>query len=161
MAGYEDAERDPEGRHGNVAPGGAATRGPNSDPGGEVDIGDNVPNVRPHAQRTEVTDTKAERSEGVSRMMSGGTAPEDTNPESLVGPTGGGGAEMAPEDVGVSTTTRGEDVGDHDGQERGRQDTGEDGAGRPTGTSDMGDSSGVGQSETVSGGPDLQSGSQG
>ena len=36
-------------------------------------------------------DEQKERAEGVSRMLKGEAAPEDTNPESLVGPTGGGG----------------------------------------------------------------------
>lgn len=141
MAGDAEVDRDPENRTGTVEPGGAATRGPNPSPGGKVDA---ETDVDPYQDRTERTATKDDRMAGVSRMMTGQSSPEDTNPESLVGPTGGGGGQMPPEGVGVSTTTRGEDIGDRDDQESGRWDTGTEGAGRPTGTSDRRDETGVG-----------------
>lgn len=58
-------------------------------------------------------------------------------------------AAMAPEDVGVSTTRRGEDVVKQEGTEAGREHTGTDdtSAERPTGTSTPRDSTGVKQPE--------------
>lgn len=142
MSGSDsEVARDPENQAGTVQPGGAATRGPNPSPGGKVDA---EVEGGTYQDRTEKTDAKDERSEGVSRAMTGKNAPQDTNRPGQVGPTGGGGAQQAPSGVGVSTGTRGEDVGDKEGQERGRQGSGDEGAGRPTGTSDRGDETGVG-----------------
>lgn len=89
-------------------------------------------------------DEKQDRAESVERQMRGDKAPTDTNRESQVGPTGGGGGEMAPEGVGESVSRRGEDVGEG-GQEAGRTDTGTDdtAAERPTGTSSSRDQTGV------------------
>ena len=89
------------------------------------------------------TESKAARAEGVSRMLSGTDAPEDT-----VQPTGtteGGPGKMAPDDVGTSTSRRGEDMVDAEGKEAGRQDTGTDDTPgqRPTGTSTARDATGV------------------
>lgn len=90
-------------------------------------------------------DEKQARAEGVSRQLNDQDAPEDTNRESQVGPTGGGGGEQAPAGVGESVGHRGEDMTAEDGKEAGRQDTGTDGtaADRPTGSSTARDSTGV------------------
>ncbi|MDP9072832.1 MAG: hypothetical protein M3N98_01435 [Actinomycetota bacterium] len=90
-------------------------------------------------------DEKQERAEGVSRQLTGQEAPSDTDREGQVGPTGGGGGEMAPEGVGESVGHRGENMLAEDGKEAGRTDTGTDGtpANRPTGTSTARDSTGV------------------
>ena len=42
------------------------------------------------------TESKEERAKGVSRQLNDQDPPKDTNPESLVGPTGGEEGEMAP-----------------------------------------------------------------
>ena len=83
------------------------------------------------------TESKEERAKGVSRQLNDQDPPKDTNPESLVGPTGGEEGEMAPEGVGESVGRRGEDIVDKDGKEAGRYDTGTDDspAQRPTGES--------------------------
>ncbi len=93
-----------------------------------------------------MADEKQDRADGVSRMLSGDEAPEDTNPESLTGPTGGGGGQMAPEGAGekVEGVTGGESMIAKDGKEPGRQDAGTQGpTNRPVGTSTARDSSGV------------------
>lgn len=60
-----------------------------------------------------------------------------------------------------STTRSGEDVTDSE-QEEGREKTGEEGgAGRPTGTSDPRDSTGVNPQDTITDTPDQPSGDQG
>ena len=95
---------------------------------------------------------KEERAEGVSRMLSGEDAPEDTNRESQVGPTGGGGGEMAPEGAGekVPGVTGGESMIDKDGKEPGRYDLGTQGpTNRPVGGSTNRDSTGVDPQEPI------------
>ncbi len=91
------------------------------------------------------TDEQAQRAEGVSRQLKGDDAPSDTDRESQVGPTGGGGGEMAPAGVGESVAHRGENMTEEEGKEAGRIDTGTDGtkADRPTGTSTPRDITGV------------------
>jgi len=95
------------------------------------------------------TNEQQERAEGVSRQLNDEDAPSDTNRESQVGPTGGGGGEMAPPGVGESVGHRGENMTDEDGKEAGRIDTGTDGtpANRPTGTSTPRDITGVNPQE--------------
>ena len=89
-------------------------------------------------------DEKQERFEGVGRQLRGENAPEDTNNESLTGPTGGGGGEMAPEGVGESVGHRGEKVIEEEGKEAGRYDMGTQGpTNRPVGGSTARDSTGV------------------
>lgn len=129
--------------------GGRTTRGPNEDPGGENDLGVEVP---PYADRLSgPSDDKANRAESVGRQLSGQDAPQDT-----VQPTGnleGPAPEMAPSGVGESHTQRGEDVADSEGQESGRVDTGTQGSsGRPTGTSGPEDATGVDPQDSGSGG---------
>src|ERR1700736_3998734 len=96
------------------------------------------------------TDAKQERAEGVSRQLTGQDAPEDTNREGQVGPTGGGGGEMAPEGVGESVAHRGENMIDEEGKEAGRHDLGTQGpTNRPVGGSTARDSSGVDPQDPV------------
>jgi hypothetical protein len=90
------------------------------------------------------SDEKQERFEGVSRQLTGQDAPEDTDRESQVGPTGGGQGQMAPEGVGESVAHRGENMIDENGPEAGRQDLGTQGpTNRPVGSSSNRDSTGV------------------
>lgn len=91
------------------------------------------------------SESKEDRAKGVSRQLNDEDPPSDTDPESLVGPTGGGDAEMAPEGVGESVGRRGEDIVDKDGKEAGRHDTGTDNspAERPTGESTKRDQSSI------------------
>jgi len=97
-----------------------------------------------------MADEKQERADGVSRMLSGEDAPEDTNNESLTGPTGGGGGEMAPEGVGESVGHRGENMIAEEGKEAGRYDLGTQGpTNRPVGGSTARDSSGVDPQEPI------------
>jgi hypothetical protein len=98
------------------------------------------------------TGSREERAEGVSRQLNGKDAPKDTNPESLVGPTGGSAGTEPPEGVGESVARRGEDMIKHHGKEAGRHDLGSDGteADRPTGGSTARDRTGVDPTE----GPD-------
>jgi hypothetical protein len=96
------------------------------------------------------TDEKQERAEGVSRQLTGQDAPEDTNSESLTGPTGGGGGEMAPEGVGESIAHRGENMTAEEGKEAGRYDMGTQGpTNRPVGGSTARDSTGVDPQEPI------------
>lgn len=70
-------------------------------------------------------DEKEERAAGVGRMLTGEDAPSATDREGQVGPTGGGGGQMAPE--GASEKTPGVKGGESmiatDGKEPGRFDT--------------------------------------
>jgi hypothetical protein len=103
-----------------------------------------------------MADEKQERAEGVARQLSGEDAPQDTNPESLTGPTGGGGGEMAPAGVGESVAHRGENMTAEEGKEAGRQDAGTQGpTNRPVGTSTARDSTGVDPQDPVTDGPTL------
>jgi hypothetical protein len=95
-------------------------------------------------------DEKAERAEGVSRQLKGEDAPEDTDRQSQVGPTGGGGGEMAPEGVGESVAHRGENMIEEEGKEPGRYDLGTKGpTNRPVGGSTARDSTGVDPQEPI------------
>lgn len=90
------------------------------------------------------TNEKQERAAGVSRQLNGQDAPEDTNRESQVGPTGGRPGEMAPEGVGESVSHRGENMIAEEGKEAGRYDLGTQGkTNRPVGGSTSRDSTGV------------------
>jgi len=132
--------RDPEGTKLNVAPGGRSSRGPNPDPGGEVEPGGPLP---PYEGRTGTgSDPNPASAETVERQLAetktgqpGSTAsPADEQPaqESELSDEG----VESPKGVGVSYGTRGEDVADRDGKEAGRQDAGTKGPDRPKGTSD-------------------------
>ncbi|MBA3956319.1 MAG: hypothetical protein H0X58_06620 [Acidimicrobiia bacterium] len=144
----EEAQaRDPEGRHREGQGGGRSSRGPNADPGGEIEPGGLVP---PYEGRGAEGKSADDRAASVERQLAetktgqpGQTAaPADERPPRPGDPV----ATEAPESplgVGVSTTTRGEDVGSGN-KEAGRHDTGTRGESeRPTGTSDERDSTGV------------------
>lgn len=133
----------------NVEPGGGSSRGPNPSPGGVEEPGGLVP---PYEGRTSGAGTPSgdARAEGVARMLSqtkdanaGVTAsPADEQPVDSDEVS----AEVADSahGVGVSTTRRGEDIEDGDGQEAGRQHAGTQGSSdRPVGTSDGRDVTGV------------------
>ena len=91
------------------------------------------------------SESQGNRAESVRRQKAGEDAPEEANPESLVGPTGGSEGEEPPEGVGESVARRGEDMIQHHGKEAGRHDTGTGGseAERPTGGSTSRDRTGV------------------
>lgn len=164
----EDTEgRDPEGGSANKQPGGSPSRGPNPDPGGAEEPGGLVP---PYDGRTTGTKTPAgeDRSASVERQLAetktgrpGATAsPADEQP---VGPDElTDQAPESPKGVGPSTTRRGEDIGDHDGQEAGRRKVGTKGESeRPVGVSDERDSAGVDPQDSQDGAPTMPSGDQG
>jgi len=94
-----------------------------------------------------VTESESQeaRAESVRRQKTGEDAPEESNPESLLGPTGGSPGEEPPEGVGESVARRGEDMIQHEGKEAGRHDSGRDDseAQRPTGQSTSRDHTGV------------------
>jgi hypothetical protein len=102
---------------------------------------------------TTESESKAKRAESVRRQKAGEDAPEDANPESLVGPTGGSPGQEPPEGVGESAARGGEEIGKRDGKEAGRRDTGTDDseAGRPTGESTARDHTGVDPQEGTGG----------
>lgn len=111
--------------------------GNNPAPGGEIDTGDSV--VPPYDDRNR---SRNERADGPARMLNGEEPPKETiqpGGDKPVRPD----AEMAPDNVGESIGTRGEDIGDRDGKERGRHDEGTDKGGRPVGTSDESDRTGI------------------
>jgi hypothetical protein len=91
------------------------------------------------------SESQEARAESVRRQKAGEHAPQEANPETLLGPTGGSPGEEPPEGVGESVARRGEDMIKHEGKEAGRHDTGTDDseAGRPTGTSTSRDHTGV------------------
>jgi hypothetical protein len=85
------------------------------------------------------------RAESVRRQKAGEDSPEEANPQSLVGPTGGSAGKELPKRVGESITRSGEDVAKSEGKEKGRHDTGTDDteAARPIGESTSRDRTGV------------------
>lgn len=93
--------------------------------------------------------SKAERAESVSRMLNDEEAPTTEPPN----PDGGSEPAAGTEDAGDSVTRRGEDMAAKDGKEPGREDTGESGAGRPTGESSARDATGVNPTEPVTDSP--------
>lgn len=143
----EDQSRDPEGRHREAQGGGGASRGPNADPGGEIEPGGLVP---PYEGRGAEGESADDRSASVERQLAdtktgppGQTqSPADERPPGPGDPV----ATEAPQSthgVGESATTSGEDVASTN-KEVGRHDTGTRGESeRPTGTSDARDSTGV------------------
>lgn len=117
-----------------------------------------------------MAEEQQQRAEGVSRMLSGEQAPEDTNRESQVGPTGGQPGQMSPEvrtapsesvaessgGVGDSMTRHGEDVIKEEGPEAGRIDEGTQGpTNRPVGSNTGRFSTGVDPQDSQTGGPNL------
>jgi len=62
------------------------------------------------------SDTQGAKSDSVKRQLTGEDAPEEANPESLVGPTGGKEGKEPPAGVGESVARRGEDMIQHHGR---------------------------------------------
>ena len=135
--------RDPEGRFREAQGGGSASRGPNPDPGGEVEPGGLVP---PYEGRTRERGT-SESSEALTESVKSQMAETDSGRPGATASRANEVTHDVPESplgVGESTTRRGEDVADRDDKEPGREDTGEEGeAQRPTGSSDARDLTGV------------------
>lgn len=84
-------------------------------------------------------ESKEARAESVERQLED-EAPPHTPP---VNESGGSDPADGTDDVGESTTRHGEDIVDEDGKEPGREDTGTNAAGRPTGTSTERDATGI------------------
>lgn len=159
--------RDPEGGNRSAQPGGSPSRGPNPDPGGENEAGGLVP---PYEDRTsdESTPSKEDRAESVKRQL----ADTKTGPE---GATGSPADEQpvsadevtdkvpeSPMGVGPSSSRSGEDIGDDDAKEAGRQDVGTKGESeRPVGKSDERDATSVDPQDSQDGSPTAPSGDQG
>ena len=157
--------RDPEGAHREAQGGGRTSRGPNADPGGEVEPGGLVP---PYEGRTDAENSSSELAASVERQLA------DTK-------TGRPGATASPADeqlvredevtdkvpdspkgVGESINRRGEDVADDKPKEAGRQDAGTEGESqRPVGVSDERDLSSVDPQSSQEGAPTAPSGDQG
>jgi hypothetical protein len=117
--------------------------GPNPNPGGEVDTGGSL--VPPYKDRSGESESASQdaAAESVRRQGAGEDAPEEANPESLVGPTGGSPGKEPPKGTGESINRRGEDVAKREGKEPGRLETGTDETGRPTAESTPRDKTGV------------------
>jgi len=121
--------------------------GPNPNPGGEIDTGHSL--IPPYEGRT-TSETSSDASrESVERMLEHTDAgsPGATASPAVESPAR---ADELTDDVpdtplgvGESVGTRGEDQVDKSGKEPGRHDTGDDKGGRPTGTSDDRDRTGV------------------
>jgi hypothetical protein len=117
--------------------------GPNPNPGGEIDTeGSLVPPYEDRSKGESGSESQTAGAESVSRQLTGADAPEEANPESLVGPTGGSPGKEPPKHTGESVGRRGEDQVKH-GKEAGRHDEGEDKAGRPSGSSTERDKTGI------------------
>lgn len=86
--------------------------------------------------------SQKDRAEGVKRQLNGEAAPEEANPESLVGATDGSVGREPPKHTGESLGRRGEDQAKHS-KEAGRHDEGSDEAGRPVGSSSERDKTGI------------------
>lgn len=118
------------------------SRGPNPNPGGDIDTGDSA--VPPYEDRSTET-TNSRDVEATTRGGHGGEsdAPEPVNPAvSSDAPADAG--DFPPEGVGETSGRRGEDIKSDDGKEAGRHDEGTQGqTDRPTGTSDIRDGTGI------------------
>lgn len=126
------------------------SRGPNPAPGGETDVEDR--GIPPYDGRTgtEGNPGNAELRASVERQMVGaqsGTAGQTASPAVESPAREDELTDDEPESakgVGVSGGRRGEDMADHDGKEAGREEGGDHpDSGRPTGTSDERDDTGV------------------
>jgi hypothetical protein len=124
-------------------PGGSASRGPKSDPGGDTEVGGLVP---PY-DRTDSDAAQADAQEGARKAFRaeeyggepGPTPPVSKEEREGVPPTDTTAA--TPLGVGESTRASGEELS---GKEAGRHDTGTQGqTERPTGTSTAEDTTGV------------------
>jgi hypothetical protein len=111
------------------------SRGPNPNPGGDIDLGGSA--VPPYDDRSTGDDEVAA---GVPRAMgSEGPTEEPRRPGEGPPPAGGDtldSDDQAPDNVGESISRRGEDQADKEGGETGRIDHGEEpDTGRPAGGS--------------------------
>ncbi len=84
-------------------------------------------------------ESREARAESVRRQLEGDAPPQDPP----VNEAGSSDPAEGSDEVGESTTRRGEDVMDDDGKEPGRKDTGTTDTGRPTGTSTERDATGI------------------
>ncbi len=123
-------------------------QGPNPAPGGTLDVEENAP---PYEGRTtDRDDNKNKTAESVERQMAGSEA-------GVAGQTSAPGVESpaqehelsdsephADKGVGESSNRSAEDLVDKEGKEPGRHDLPPDDTGRPAGTSDKRDVTGVG-----------------
>lgn len=158
--------RDPQGANREAQTGGRTSRGPNADPGGDVEPGGLVP---PYDGRTGAeTSSNDERGASIERQLSdnqpgqqGQTAtPADEQPVSEDQVTDE--EPESPKGVGVSTTRRGEDVSDDEPEEAGRKEVGTRGeSGRPVGVSEGRDSTSVDPQDSQEGAPNAPTGDQG
>jgi hypothetical protein len=117
-------------------------KGPNPNPGGEIDTGDSV--LPPYEDRsTETTNSRDMEAMAHSRDVTReqGAAPgRATSDRDTQSPAD----DLPPAGVGESSGRRGEDMVDGDGKEAGRQDEGTKGkSDRPEGSSDDRDRTGV------------------
>ena len=157
--------RDPDGGSRSAQPGGSPSRGPNPDPGGENDLGDEVP---PYDGRTGTgSPSNEELAASVERQLAetktsepGQTAsPADEQPVSEDQVTDE--EPETPLGVGESINRRGEDVADAEDEE-GREETGTKGESqRPVGKSDERDASSVNPQDSGEDSPTTPSGDQG
>ncbi len=155
MSDTDPEGRDPEGRFREAQGGGGTSRGPNADPGGDIEPGGLVPPYegrttgRGDSESTEASASSVERQlGGVTRGGAGQTAsPADESPVDPSEVT-----DRVPETplgVGESINRRGEDIADDEGKESGRDDAGTQGASdRPVGTSTPRDASTVNPQES-------------
>lgn len=93
-----------------------------------------------------MSDTAGEQESKEARAASVGRQLNDEDPptEPPVNVSGGSTPAEGTDDVGESVTRRGEDMGDKDGKEAGRVDTGTEGpTERPTGESTERDATGI------------------
>ncbi len=159
--------RDPEGGSRSAQPGGSPSRGPNPDPGGEEEAGGLVP---PYEDRTsgEASASKDERAQSVERQLADSKTGREGETASPADEQPVGDDEVTDEEpesalgVGVSTTRRGEEIGDDDADEAGRDDAGTRGeSDRPVGKSDERDSTSVDPQESQGDAPTAPSGDQG
>ncbi len=150
----DQENRDPEGVHREVSPGGRSSRGPNPDPGGKTVPGGLVP---PYEGRTtargdsQVSDELTESVERTYGDARGGGAGQTASP-AVESPVRSDEVDHeapdSPLGVGVSMNRRGEEQAERDGKEAGRSDTGTEASSeRPTGTSNSRDLSGVAHEE--------------
>ena len=91
---------------------------------------------------TTQSESQEKGAESVKRQQTGEAAPQEADPESLVGPTGGSPGKEPPKHTGESVGRRGEDQAKHS-KESGRHDTEDDESGRSTGESTARDKTGV------------------
>ena len=118
------------------------SRGPNPNPGGEIDTSDSE--VPPYEGRsTESTNSRDMESTATGGHGGGSDAPEPVNSEvSSSAPADA--SDAPPAGVGETSGRRGEDIKEDDGKEAGRYDEGTDeSTGRPVGTSETRDQTGI------------------